>query len=329
MKKYLLPNMGNYYKANMHCHSTCSDGRCTPQTIKEMYKEKGYSIVAFTDHEILLDHSYLNDENFLALLGYEISFSQEDDRGWMYPKCCHINLYPKDQSDTIQVCFNKNKLFANAANYLPIIKYKGEPYKYTYSAECINDVIKTAVENNFLVSYNHPEWSMETIADYINYDGYFAIELYNHGSGKNNSDNILDYNALLRHGKRVFPFATDDCHDVDAMFGGFIMINAEKLEYKQIIHSLENGDFYASTGPEITSLYTGDGKVYITCSPAKSVWLCHDGRHVVSADADDGTTLTKAVLDIPQGSTFIRVIVIDSAGKKAYTRGYFKDEGVF
>ena len=26
MKKYLLPNMGNYYKANMHCHSTCSDG---------------------------------------------------------------------------------------------------------------------------------------------------------------------------------------------------------------------------------------------------------------------------------------------------------------
>ena len=35
MKKFLLPESGNYYKANLHCHSTYSDGRLTPEELKE------------------------------------------------------------------------------------------------------------------------------------------------------------------------------------------------------------------------------------------------------------------------------------------------------
>ena len=38
MKKYLLPKCGNDYKANLHCHSTISDGKLTPEEIKEAYK---------------------------------------------------------------------------------------------------------------------------------------------------------------------------------------------------------------------------------------------------------------------------------------------------
>ena len=53
MKKYLLPESGNFYKANLHCHTTLSDGRLTPEEIKELYKSQGYSIVAYTDHNIL------------------------------------------------------------------------------------------------------------------------------------------------------------------------------------------------------------------------------------------------------------------------------------
>ena len=56
MKKYLLPHDRNWYRANMHCHSTCSDGHLTPEQLKEAYKGHGYSILAITDHEILLDH---------------------------------------------------------------------------------------------------------------------------------------------------------------------------------------------------------------------------------------------------------------------------------
>ena len=56
MKKYLLPKEGKFYKANLHMHTTISDGRMTLEETKEEYQKRGYSIVAFTDHEVLLPH---------------------------------------------------------------------------------------------------------------------------------------------------------------------------------------------------------------------------------------------------------------------------------
>ena len=40
MKKYLLPKDGTFYKANLHCHTTLSDGHLTPEEVKEIYKNK-------------------------------------------------------------------------------------------------------------------------------------------------------------------------------------------------------------------------------------------------------------------------------------------------
>jgi len=42
MRKYLLPESGNFYKANLHCHSTLSDGNLTPEQLKKAYMDKGY-----------------------------------------------------------------------------------------------------------------------------------------------------------------------------------------------------------------------------------------------------------------------------------------------
>ena len=75
MKKYLLPESGNFYKANLHCHTTFSDGRLTPAEVKELYKSLGYSIVAYTDHDILIPHDELNDGEFLALHGFEMEIN--------------------------------------------------------------------------------------------------------------------------------------------------------------------------------------------------------------------------------------------------------------
>ena len=34
MKRWLLPEEGSFYKANLHCHSTYSDGQLTPEELK-------------------------------------------------------------------------------------------------------------------------------------------------------------------------------------------------------------------------------------------------------------------------------------------------------
>ena len=47
-KRFLLPEGGRFYKANLHCHSTLSDGALTIGELKEAYKSRGYSVLAYT-----------------------------------------------------------------------------------------------------------------------------------------------------------------------------------------------------------------------------------------------------------------------------------------
>ena len=76
MKKYLLQKNGSFYKTNLHCHTTLSDGRLSPLEVKELYKSLGYSAVAFTDHDILIDQKELCDEDFIALNGFEVEINE-------------------------------------------------------------------------------------------------------------------------------------------------------------------------------------------------------------------------------------------------------------
>ena len=70
MRKYLLPENGKFYKANLHNHTIYSDGIKTPEEIKEVYSRNGYDIVAFTDHDAFIPHNDLTDENFFTNISY-------------------------------------------------------------------------------------------------------------------------------------------------------------------------------------------------------------------------------------------------------------------
>ena len=74
--KHLLPKVPKYFKTNLHCHSTVSDGKLSPEELKEEYKKLGYHCLALTDHEVCFSHQELNDENFLMLTGYEMITNQ-------------------------------------------------------------------------------------------------------------------------------------------------------------------------------------------------------------------------------------------------------------
>ena len=74
--KYLLPYK-NFYKANLHCRSTLSDGMLTPAQLKENYKNKGYSVLAITDNEPVSEKA-LCDEDFLVLSGFRFGAKSKD-----------------------------------------------------------------------------------------------------------------------------------------------------------------------------------------------------------------------------------------------------------
>ena len=81
---YLISPDKHQYKANLHCHSTLSDGCKTPSELKEMYKSHGYSILAITDHERPASHTELSDEEFIMLTAYE-NYIRPDPQGRYNP----------------------------------------------------------------------------------------------------------------------------------------------------------------------------------------------------------------------------------------------------
>ncbi len=99
----LLPKRGNFYKVNLHTHSTCSDGNFTPLELKELYLSKGYDGIACTDHRKSIPHPELTDEKFVVITGTELDFSQKDEKGNLL-KAVHLNAISYDPYASFTIC---------------------------------------------------------------------------------------------------------------------------------------------------------------------------------------------------------------------------------
>ena len=337
MKRILLDPTQRFFKANLHCHSTNSDGALSVAQLKEAYKKRGYSIVAFTDHEHLIDNSAFDDENFLTLTSCEIAIKENPRISSLKNKrmrVCHLNLYAKEQHNTVTPCYSSLYNHYINPNVEHLIRHNGE-FDRIYSAEGINDIIKRAGEAGFLVAYNHPNWSLENAVQYLQYDGLFAVEVYNHHSVK---DGIYEYNInvlddFLRAEKRIFCTACDDSHNLTALdapendsFGGWIQLNAPVLTYEAVISALEQGNFYASQGPEIFSLEIEGNQVALQCSPAAQISLSTMGRRSQAYFAKGDAPLTEAVFPLDPDDGYFRLTVTDPFGRNANTQAYFLEE---
>ena len=82
--RVLLPEEG-FHKANLHCHTTISDGELTPEEIKEAYKGQGYSI--------------------LALAAYETELCDFETGPGCWPdlKTYHLNLFDTDPTEKQEI----------------------------------------------------------------------------------------------------------------------------------------------------------------------------------------------------------------------------------
>lgn len=65
------------FRADLHCHSTCSDGSLTPQEIIQLASKSGLSGLSITDHDIIEGYALVKDQatelNIQLLPGVELS----------------------------------------------------------------------------------------------------------------------------------------------------------------------------------------------------------------------------------------------------------------
>ena len=327
MKTYLIPENGNFYKANLHCHSTLSDGKLTVEQLKEAYKAQGYSAIAFTDHQVLLTHNDLTDNEFVALNGYEIDVSGGSTALGTKKTCHFCCIALDDKLDTQRIYYNGRHLAKNidAAKFDSSQDYR----TLEYTPEYISSLMQEARDNGFFVTYNHPAWSLETYEEYGHYHGMHAMEIVNYGCVVAGFDdhNESAYDEMLRAGERIYCVATDDNHNARPdSFGGFTVIKADKLSYKDLTDALLKGNFYASEGPQIKELWYEDGQVHIRTSEAVKITY-GAGRRYASARYPEGSdTMTEATFTVSPEDICFRLSVYDKSGNKAYTNAYFIDE---
>ena len=337
MKKYLLQENGKFYKANLHCHSTYSDGKLTPAELKELYKSLGYSIVAYTDHDIMVPHDDLNDDSFLALHGFEVEVNERSGKPWPETKCLHMCCIGIDPENIVQPLWHRESyLFGNAPLHRNEVTFdENEPdYVRSYGSEGGSEMMQIARDKGFFVTYNHPTWSLETYPDYMGYNGMHAFEMYNGGCL---AVGYLDYHPriyddMLMGGKKLYCIGADDNHNCadpksrkyDSGWA-WTMIKADSLDYRDITKSLVDGQFYASEGPEIRELYYEDGNVYVKCSGADRIVCNYDIRCAHSVFANNDIPVTEACFKINKKAKYFRITVIDMRGRRACSNAYFVD----
>lgn len=336
--KHLLPPV-TYYKANLHTHTTVSDGKLTPEETRDAYKAQGYSILALTDHSVTVEHQALNQEDFLLLTGCEIDINDIDSPvGDVRGRMRHLCLIAKDPK-------NNWLPFRDPAPIPVSVQYEKydvfEGMSREYSPENINAVIAKCNEMGYLVTYNHPVWSLENFADYGPMEGLWGVEYRNSGSLSDGHDenNSQVYQDFAMQGKRLMPVCADDMHKpvhpngFQVLGNSWNMIGAEKLDYPSVIAAMERGDLYGSCGPEITALTWEDNTLTVRCSPAARIQVVTNFCWAKLALAQDGP-LTQASFPMAgwvkkaqqKGGGFIRLIVTAADGSYAVTRAYWLDE---
>lgn len=334
---YLLSPNKKQFKANLHCHSNRSDGKLSPEALKQAYQERGYQILAITDHEAPKSHAALSEDGFLLLTGYEAYIRPDSHCAYnIFAPEIHLNLFARDPDNESIVCFNPYYCKYISEEEKESLRKVGSQRVREYTVDYINAFIQTARDHGYLVSYNHPVWSMESEERILAYEGIFSMEMVN---GSSHIVNNLEYNGplyqkLLQAGKRIFVHSSDDNHNKSPFedpkcdsFVGATVVLADELQYDAVIDAMEAGEMYSTMGPTFSEVSFDGETVHVECSDV-SVISCRFGscKKVFSVRAPEGETVCSADFKLHPNARYVQISIMDSRGRYADTRGYFRDE---
>lgn len=316
---------GNWYKGNIHCHSTNSDGLLTPEQVTDLYRKNGYHFLAISDHDLYSDYrSEFDCDDFIILPALEASavlYKDEERKERLRIHHIHGLLGTKKMQEEAT-----KGLFSHLEAYAPGLYY-GD-WDGAAVAQELSDDLRT---HGCFTVYNHPVWSRVKEEEFIHIDGCTALEIYNYGTVNESATGYdsIHWDTILRSGKKIYATASDDNHNdgiVEDSFGGFIVVKAEQLNHESIVQAMMDGNYYSSSGPEIFDWGIRDGIAYVECSAVNRVDFIagnyiNAGFSAVSRKKED--EITKAEFKLRGNEHYIRVQCTDKYGKTAWSNPIF------
>ena len=308
--RFLVPESApgaRWLKGNTHAHTTNSDGDTAPDEVARWYKSRKYDFLVLSDHNVFTDPATLAslmDSTFLLIPGEEVT-----------------------------TAFQKAAVHVNA---LAITRVIAAPRDSTL----LGTVQKTvdAIRADHAVPHiNHPNflWSIDT-ATLFRVKNDRLLEIFNghptvHNIGGGDWPGMEDaWDALLTRGKKIYGIAVDDAHHFQGEFAkaranpgrGWVVVRARSRDTREIVTALDEGRFYASTGPVIDAITVTESELSVT------ITRTGDFKYTTQFVGADGEILATDKSLTPSyrlrgPETYVRVRVVDSSGATAWLQPVF------
>lgn len=285
---------GQWYKANLHAHSTESDGKLPPAQKAAHYRRMGYQVLALTDHEKVVPAAQYNASDFLCLEGLEIGSGQSESGGNFHIVGLGLPVgwggYPKDHP------------------------------------QATLDAIHEAGGLGFVA---HPYWSCLVAHDLLGLRHCLGIEVINYGCEVEIAKGIssIHWDDLLVRGEKYLGFGVDDGHRCGwDFYGGFTMIKAEELTAPAVLEALRRGHCYASMGPLLHDLRVTAEGIEVECTPAQALNFVANNQGGWCHLRERGPLVTGARYLRSGHERYVRVEVVDETGLRAWSQPVFFGE---
>ena len=299
-------NQPRWYKGNTHTHTINSDGDSSPDDVARWYKERGYQFVVLTDHNYLTSVDGLNalmgaDDKFLIVRGEEVTSRFET-------KPIHVNglgvtrMVPAQTGSSVLETVQRSVDAIRAAEGVPHINHPN--FGWSISADEL-----AQVRNNklFEVFNGHP------MVNNVGGGGVAGLE--------------EAWDAILTKGVLLYGLAVDDAHhfkrpedrEASRPGQGWIYVRAARLTAPELLAAIERGDFYASTGVELSEYAVTRESITITVR--EKPWAKYRVQFI-----GRGGRVLKEVLsspaqyDLTGTEGYVRAKVIESSGFVAWTQ---------
>lgn len=345
----------HWYRGNTHTHTINSDGDTSPDTVARWYKEHGYQFLFITDHEYLTDVGPLNallgaSERFLVLPGQEVT-QWSDDPNRSYARV----------SASIGAGAHLNALFATKVVWPVGVRNCTEP-GCGANAPADMPVAQTFKTNSAAIlaegaipQINHPNllWSLKA-EDLVDVSDGSLFEIWNGvGDIANNlggDDGKGDIHpsaedlwaGLLDRGRVVWGVGSDDSHTFQTLSTyppgegspghAWIVVHAAALTPSDLRAAIEGGDFYASIGVALEEIVSDANQMTVVIKPEPmDVPNWAPPRYTTRFLGRNNQLLAtvaglRAVYRFKGSESYVRAVISDSNGKKAWTQPVFLDE---
>lgn len=233
----------NTYRANLHTHSTTSDGEFTPSEVMKLYADEGYDVMCITDHSKTNHIAEIDAQGMLLLSGVELHpFGGRIHRSHLL--CIDI---PEDFDIEI------SRTGVEGDNRM----------------QQVIDAVNAA---GGLCYFAHPYWCGFRSEEIAALRGLAGIEVYNTSTRYiGRAYNMQIWDELCDMGLRFPALAVDDVHHPHDLFRGWSVICCEERTREGVVSALRSGSFYSTQGPQFKRISFVDGVFEAEFTPATSV----------------------------------------------------------